>query len=257
MKTPLKDEIGSYKSALYLKQIIPKGSVVYSYLLYSGQLEFSLCQNDRFVCAHTNKYAICEFWECMLDEPRRIYEIISSDNFSFPDERMLYLLQESWMRCSDAYLRSAIFYYLNRCSSTGNASSGILEPTQLNPFLLTQLKNFEMKNFHVEYQKTTDQSIFKALENDSDCDYYLIPAGEFNHNLFDEGKSRGFDTTIVDHKEIETQFKKNTDKKIVMVYKFHKKLLTMYKEASIAMINRYGDLTDEQNNCEEIIVTNF
>jgi len=257
MKTPIREEIGSYKSTSYLKKLIPKGSVVNSYLFLSGGLEFSLCQSERFVCAHTNKYAVYEFWKCMMEDSYRIYKIISSDKFSFSDEKMLYLLQENWMRYADAFLRSAIFYYLNRCSSTGSVSSGALEIVELNSFLLLQVKNFEIENFHVNYQQVEDWNIFNALCADNDCDYRLIPAGRFNYNLFDAGKSRGFETTTINHRELEAQFKKNADKKIILVYKFHPELLNLYKENIITMIDKYGKLTNNQKNCEEIVVTNF
>ena len=55
MKSPIKDSINQFKCATFLKKIIPEGSVVHSFLFYAGDLEFTLAESQRFVCAHTIK----------------------------------------------------------------------------------------------------------------------------------------------------------------------------------------------------------
>ena len=255
--SPIKEAAGRYRSTSYLKKIIPKKSVVNSFLFFSGDLEFNLCESDRFVCAHTNKYVIYEFWQCAMEDPNRIYQMASINNFSFPEEKMFYLLQENWTQYADPFVRSTLFYYLNRCSKGGFVSCGAPETFDLDPVALIQFKNFKVNNFHIEFQEISDNSIFSLMTHTSDCDYYLIPAGKFGYNLFDAGKNQGLETTTVNHKILKAQLKKNADKKIILVYKFHPELLNLYKESAIAMIDKYGNLTDSQKNCEELVVTNF
>ena len=86
IKTPLKNTAVQNKSLAQILKTVPAGSVVDSYLFFSGDLELSLAQYNRFVCAHTNKYAVYEFWHTLSREPKRIYEMLTSEKFKF-DER--------------------------------------------------------------------------------------------------------------------------------------------------------------------------
>jgi len=257
MISPIKEVVGRYRSTSYLKKLIPAKSVVNSFLFFSGDLEFNLCESDRFVCAHTNKYVVYEFWQCAIEDPNRIYQMASIDNFSFREEKMFYLLQETWAQYADPFVRSALFYYLNRCSKSGFISRGAPETFDLDPVALIQFKNFKINNFHIEFQEISDDDIFNLTTHIGDCDYYLIPAGKFNYNLLDAGKNQGLEMTTVNHKTLKAQLEKNIDKKIILVYKFHPELLNLYEENTIAMIDKYGNLTNSQKNCEELVVTNF
>ena len=124
MKSPLRPPQNS-RAAAVLKQLIPEGSVVDSFLLFDGAIELNLSQSRRFVCAHTCKYVIYEFWDCLLENPSLIAQLFASKPFSsFFNKITFHILQENWPMYRDPYVRSALFFLLNRCSTTANISSG-------------------------------------------------------------------------------------------------------------------------------------
>ena len=43
----------------------------------------------------------------------------------------------------------------------------------------------------------------------------------------------------------------------VILYKYHKKLIKKYDDYNIIMVDKYGNRTARENNCEDVIVTNF
>ena len=49
MKSPLKDLTRDFNCLNLLKQKMPAGSVIHSYLFYGGELEFGLSSDQRFV----------------------------------------------------------------------------------------------------------------------------------------------------------------------------------------------------------------
>ena len=253
MKSPIKESVNNFKCLSVLKQMIPKGSVVNSFLFFDGKLELSLAAGNRFVIAHTNKYVIYEFWDCVMKNPTKVVEMAK---FLFPiqDENVFHVLQENWPRYYDPYVRSALFFLLNRCSANGLISAGKLDPKNYNPLALSQLKRFDAKNFHIEWDKT--EEFIKGIENAKKADYLLLPVGKFNYNFFEHGKSRGFEMTPVDHQKLFQTLHK-TDDKWVVVYKAHSKLYNLYKEYNVMMLDKHGKLVTNKDKCEEVVIANF
>ena len=109
MKSPIKENINNFKALSVLKDTIPKGSVVDSFLFFSGEVELNLAESERFVIAHTNKYVIYEFWKCAMEDPVRIAEI---SEFIYPigDEKLFHVFQEDWPKYKDHFTRSALFF---------------------------------------------------------------------------------------------------------------------------------------------------
>lgn len=113
-----------------LKDLIPQQSVVTSFLFFDGQIEFELCKNNIFVNANTSKYVIYEFWSCLMEDNKTVYEMIKSEPLQrLKNEESFRILQENWPKYRDAFARSALFFMLNRCSDTGLISSGKFDPS--------------------------------------------------------------------------------------------------------------------------------
>ena len=257
MKSPIKHDDEIIASLSYLKQIIPKGSVITSYLFFSGTLEFSLCEAGRFVMAKTNKYVVEEFWSCMLEDARLIYNILKTDTFSISSEDIFYLLQETWMEYADPFVRSALFVYLNNCTKKGSISSGSPETFEINPFSLSSIKNFKVPNFHISYEDVDCDDVLNSVCEQLESDYVLLPVGKYSLNLLDGATSVGHETTRVNHKNIKNIFENTKNKKIILIYKFDELLIEDYKNYNKIMIDKRGNQTNQQSKCEEIIVTNF
>ena len=257
MKSPIKCDGEITASLKHLKQMIPKGSIVNSYLLFSGNVEFGLCESDRFVIGRTNKYVVKEFWNCMLEDPRRVYDILNTKTFSIPSDKLFYLLQDTWPQYPDPFVRAALFVYLNNCTEKGTISSGAPTTFDINPFSLSNIRKFKIENFHAQFDDVDCGSALDSIAEELESDFVLIPAGRFNFNLLNEATSVGHEVTRVNHKNIKTIFDSTTHNKVVLIYKFNPTINNMYKEYNKIMIDKRGYETNKKTDCEEIIVTNF
>jgi len=252
MKSPIKESVNNFKCLPFLKQLIPKGSVIDSFLFFDGKLEFGLAEDNRFVVAHTDKYVVYEFWQCVLEDPAKVAEMVQ---FLFPieDENIFHIIQENWPKYYDPYIRSALFFLLNRCSENGSISTGKLNLKNYNLFALNHLKKFHEKNFHIEWDET--QEFIEGIKNERKADFTLLPVGKFSYNFFEHGKSRGFEMTSINHKKLfETLNQK--EEKWVAIYKAHNQLYNLYKDHNIIMLNKYGKTTTK-DACEELVIANF
>ena len=254
MKSPIKENVNNFKALSVLKDIIPKGSVVDSFLFFSGNMELNLAESGRFLVAHTNKYVIYEFWKCAMENPTKIAEI---SNFLYPigDEKAFHLFQENWPMYKDHYTRSALFFLLNRCSESGWISAGKFDDKNFNPIAISHLKKFSPKNFFLTLDKA--DTLNEAVANSSTKgEYLLLPIGKFNYNFFEYGKSKGYEMTTVFHEELHN-YLSEVDKKWTAIYKHHPHLYKLYKNYNAIMIDKYGKRTEDKDICEEVIFANF
>ena len=254
MKSPIKDLDRNFQCLSVLKDMIPKGSIVNSFLFFAGAIEFNLAANSRFVCAHTNKYVIYEFWDCLLHDHQRVYDIVTCESFNFRDENIFNVLQESWPKYRDPYVRASLFFLLNRCSATGKISSGKLDQKNFNPIALSHLKRFKPLNFHLIHDN--GQDISTAIDNVKETDYLLFPIGAFRYDFLNHSKSQGYETELVDHRALRAKLK-NESRKWLLVYNFHPELIKLYKGYNMIMVDRYGRRTLQHVACKEIIIANF
>lgn len=254
IQSPLKNPNSPKKCLKQLLEIIPAGSVVDTFLLFSGDVEINLAEYDRFVIAHTNKYAIYEFWWSIQSDPARMYKIITADQFKF-HPTMYEIMQRRWIEFKDPIVRSAIFFTLNQMSETGNISSGKLVNQQFNPVALGNLRAFKVsENLHFVLDKSEDfmQPLTKELRGE----YAIVFAGKFNYNLFDYGKNQSYDTYTVDHRKLKTLLE-NTDKKLMLIYNFDNRVDKFFKKHNKILIDKYGRTTDNKEEAVEVIVANF
>lgn len=229
--------------------------MINSYLFFDGSLEFDLCKNNIFVNAHTNRFVIYEFWSCMLNDNRTLYEIAKSDQIQrLKDKEAFHILQENWAKYKDPYVRSALFFMLNRCSEQGLISSGEFDVTRLNAVSMNYLKNFSVTNFHLSYD--TNETLLSSINKNINSDFLLLPIGKFSYNLFEHGKSLGLEQTLVNHKKLKSLLETRT-KKWALIYKNHPGVYSLYSDFNIRMISEYGSVVNDRESCEDIVVTNF
>jgi len=233
--------------------MIPKGSVVESFLFFGGHLEFSLSSADRFVIAHTHKYVIYEFWHCAIEDSVRVADI-SQTFFPIDDPNIFYIFQEKWPKYPDPYTRSALFFLLNRCSATGEISAGHLSDHNFNPLALSHLKNFNPKNFYITLD--ADQDLVGNIQKAQQGEYLLMPIGDYNYNFFEYGKNKGYEMSVVHHRRLHEALEESK-KKWIILYRPHPQLEKMYADYNIKMINRHGHLTTKHDECTEVLIANF
>jgi hypothetical protein len=255
MRTPVKDPSHRFSCTSHLKQLIPPKSVVHSYLLYGGYTELQLAGANRFVCAHTNNLVIAQFWECLLENPEYIHTIVTQMAPKFKDPAMHPVLQNTWMTYSDEYIRAALFFILNRRSSTGALSSGDIEEAEINPLALHDLKTFRPPHFYVLYEECQD--FLEKFPGQAHSDHYhLFPVGNFSYNLFEYGKNKGVENIDIDHQELAARVRES-DVKTVLIYKNHPHLFNLYKDFNIHLMNQHGKPTKRSSHCAEVIIANF
>ena len=252
MKSPIK-EVNGFKCLSELKRIIPKGSVINSFLFFSGGIEFNLADSGRFVIAHTHKDVIYEGWDCAVKNPKQIAEM---SRFLFPieDANTFHILQENWPTYPDPFARSALFFLLNRCSDSGWISAGKLAHHNFNPIALSYLNKFNPRNFYIMWDE--EENLTENIKNAKPSDFLLLPVGKFSYNFFEHGKSKGHEMSTVHHKNLCETLKENKSKWVV-IYKYHPQLFKLYKEYNISMINKFGKLTTDTQQCEEVLIANF
>ena len=253
MKTPLKSYKKRFKSVSALKNMIPAGSTIESFLFFSGELEFNLLRDERLVRAHTDRYYISEFWSCVAENAERLFEIIASEKLVPPNNQVFNILQENWTSYRDPFIRAALFFILNNSSDTGLISIGNISYKKHNPFALSALRNFKpTEKFSLKF----DSSFEDSLNMKYDADFVLIPVGQYTHNFLSGPRSAGYEMTPVNHSGLFKKFE-NTDDKWVMVYNYHPFILSRFKEHQVTMINNIGKITNNEKTCEEVIVANF
>ena len=254
MKTPIKDKTRALKSTAVLKQIIPRGSTIDSYLFYSGEQEINLCLSGRKLNAHTNKAVVYNFWSKALEDSRRLAEMVTSMAETYSKFQFV-RLQEQWVEQKDPWISAALFFILNRCSDTGMVSSGVLDSSDYEPFSLFYLINFDkIQNFSISYcpwEETTS-----LIQDDTGCDYIFIPCSNFSRNLFEYGKNRGVEQSIVIHRELKNKLRE-IDKKWIISYNYHNDLVSFYNQEHPIMIDKHGLITKSEDKCVEILFSNF
>ena len=257
MRTPIKDPGPSHAATLsHLKRIIPEKSDVATFLFYGGNLELNLAEADRDVVSFTNRYVIYEFWKCLIEEPLRIAEIAKFMHKRAEDDKKMFIhLQKDWASFRDPFTRAAMFFVLNRCSTTGYVSSGEFDFEGVNALSISHLVNCRPINFDVGWN-TQEDFIDSLNEKNIPGDYVLIPAGKFSYNFFEEGKSKGIEETTVDHRQLNRKLL-NFEKKSIVLYKYHSAAVKLYRDFNVTMIGRHGQIVDSPSECEDLVIANF
>jgi len=256
MKTPLKDLTRKTASTSYIKSLLKENSTVDTYCLYAGNCELSIADDAHHVNSFTNSYVVYEFWRCLIEEPQEIYQIISCDDFSFDSSEYFKVFQEKWFTYENKFLRSALFFLLNRCSEDGLISSGDLKQENYNILAMKNVQNFKKPdNFSINYIKKPGQELTTFIDLETKSDYVYIPVGRFTYNLFDDGKSYGPEETRINNRALKKIL--DTDKNIILHYNYHKALRNFYKKYNLTLIDRYGKMTADFQNAQEVIIANF
>ena len=252
MKSPLKSNVNFRSLSAVNGKLEPKSNIS-SFLLYDGNLEIGLSRSGHTVVAHTNRKAIYEFWALLLKDSETLGASVAN-LFPTLQPHQFPMLQETWFMTRTALGRATLFFILNNCSSTGYVSQGTIERDRFNPVGLSRLKNFKVERLYPYYDDCEDA--FEGLSRATHTDYIIIPAGNYSMNLFEYGKNRGHDTTLVHHRNL-CERMKEIDRKWLLIYKKHPSLFTLYNNYDITMVDAYGKPTAQKNRCEEMIIANF
>jgi hypothetical protein len=253
VKSPIKNNNRQTKSLSIIKKMIPAGSIIHSHALFDAYLELNLASNQRFVIAHTTRAAIYDFWMCAKSDPERLYLITKEQSTHIINEEIIQTLQKSWYTYADPYLRSALFFLLNRCSQNGRISSGHIDVNGFNPLSLARLRGFNSPNFHLVKEEESEEIPMPSQTQDTD--YLLFPIGEFKINTR-LNSTVGFEEFFADHRAM-LEFLLTEKRKAIILLEYHPAAIKNYRKLKITMVDKSGNLTLSETACQELIIANF
>ncbi len=252
--SPLKSPHG-FICASFLKELIPQEASIRTFLPFSGEVELSLVGDGRDVSIHTNNYVVYEFWSCYKTDPFRI-----ADQAEQLHERtvpgMIKTYQKEWPSFRDPYLRSAIFFLLNRYSQTGTLSYGNCSMNNYTPMCLNYLRraNESVTKIRITYHKS-DNCLEGLIENAGDA-VSLIMAGKLNATPLSRKNSMGYEDYNINYRFLKRQIEESSNK-FVIAYKNHPRIFSLYKGYNMIRLNKFGKITSNPRLTEEVIVTNL
>ena len=246
MRSPIKNLKKRTNSISKIKEIIPKGKIIQTYPFYDGNIEFSLSESDRYVIGSTTSPVVHEFWDYVIKDAKKI-SVIADRIYPNLNENTFDLLRKNWYSYKDPYVRSAMFFLLNRCSSLGMITHGELDTINYNPISINDLRTFNVSNFHINLLKK-DQD-YVVSEN---VDISLFNPPDYYFDALETAETIGLEESEFKHRKFLKRFEKIPS---VFVYKIHPRLLKI-KNYSKILLDQYGRETKDSTNAKEIILHN-
>lgn len=225
-------------------------------MLFSGELEFPLYSDGYDICMNTNKYVIYEFWHCARNNSHNIASQAIGIHKRTVDAQSIYHYQDEWPKYRDPYLRSALFYLLNRYSPRGTISHGEVHRDNFSLLSIETLKRFDQfcKNLNLSYYKK--DNFLDGLDEVGAKDLILLPVGKYSYNIIGKQTYKGYETYHIDHNKIKQKIV-DLGNDFVMVYKKHPRILQDFAEFNHIFVNKYGKETNRFDLAEDIIITNL
>lgn len=243
MRSPIKNLKKQTNSIATIKGLVPKGSIVQTYPFYDGTIEFALSESDRYVVGTTLSPVVYEFWSYVIKDPKRV-SLIANKMFPILNDNTFDLLKENWHSYKDPYVRSALFFLLNRCSSLGMITHGELDTKNYNPLSLNELRTFKIENFFCVLQKEK----YSSIEN---CEINIFDGGNYYYDLLSTEQVVGLEESPFKHTRILNDFSSSPS---IFIYNYHPRLSKMRNYDKI-FLDQYGRQTTE-TNAKEIILHN-
>lgn len=242
MQTPIKNLKSQTNCISILKKIIPKGTIVGSYPFYDGNVEFRLAESDRFVVGMTQSKQVAEFWFCLIQDPKRV-SLIAEKLYPSLNNATFDILKKNWFNYKDPYVRSALFFLLNRCSTLGMISHGEFDTKNYNPLALNNLRSFKVDNFNIQLVEDCER---KNIEIN------FFSPGKYHYDVLDVTEHRGIEESTFQHTKKIKDYKNIPS---IFLYEYHPKLLKE-KHYKKILIDKYGRQTEDLNSAKEIILHN-
>ena len=256
MKTPIKSEVTFYCAPI-IQELIPANRKIKSLLLHSGQIEFDLSFSGSDLIVATNKYAIYEFWDCVLKNPYLVVEMADQLHQKL-DPQMVYMLQEDWPKYRDPFFRSALFYILNRYSLNGSISHGNFSTNNYSHLSGRSLINFcethDLQKINLKYYNKDNW--FECEEFLDKEDVMLLPAGKFSASPLKNGVRSAYDAYAINDRAIK-QTLCDFERDFVLVYKYSNTARNKFSDLNTIMVNKFGEITDNSQTAEDLIITNM
>jgi hypothetical protein len=253
-KSPIKDP-NNFVSAATLKEIIPKEKRIKSFLLFSGEIEFPLFSAGYNIQMNTNKFVTYEFWHCAREDSYNVAEQAASVH-SRTHPQSIYHYQDTWPQYKDPYLRSALFYLLNRYSPTGTISYGDVNRNNFSSLSLENLRRFSEHSDNLSLGYYREEDFMDGFDKIDKEDLILLPIGKYSYGLLGRESIEGHETYHVNHKKLKEKLI-DLGNDFVLIYKNHPRLMHQFGDFNMTFVNKYGQVTKKPELSEEVIISNL
>lgn len=154
-----------------------------------GAIELALINNGWAVRGYDNFSPVVNFWECILEDPERVANIV--EMYRPVDPKAYKNMQDHYDIISCPFTQAAVFYVLNRTTHSGTGFNGGItkwspdgtpDDPRLKDSTVKKLRNFVAPGLSVE-KADFSVSIRKNPETILYCDPPYIDVGEM---LYDD-----------------------------------------------------------------------
>tara|TARA_R110002012_G_scaffold261932_1_gene444053 strand:- start:185 stop:727 length:543 start_codon:yes stop_codon:yes gene_type:complete len=179
-----------------------------------------------------------------MQDPERISKIAEA---FYPnlDENTFDILKKNWYSYKDPFVRSALFFLLNRCSNLGMITHGEFDVKNYNAFALRDLRSFKVENMHVNFLRE------KRIQ-DFNKNILIINAGKYRVSFLENEQVLGQEETEIKHSEL---LKNMSVNKSIIIFKAHRALLKT-KGYEKVILDQYGRKTRDFSQAQEVILHN-
>jgi len=252
MKSPLKPLHNTISSSI-IRDKIGQKKIIDSFFFFDGNYECMLAANNNFVIGHTSAYVVEEFWSSLREE-RQWVEGVCGDVHKVLNEPIYELLQETWHKEDTLFIRSALFFLLSRCSEKGLPSSGIFNVDGFNTLALKYLKQLSLDNMHFIHH--TPEKPMDMIVPSRPQSIVLVNAGRYDYGLTQGTANHGIEEAPINHKKL-AQKLLSLENRWLVNYQFSAPLLSLYRDATIILVDEYGNTTLDPSTAREVVIANF
>jgi hypothetical protein len=169
---------------------------------------------------------------------------------------MIKTYQQEWPAFRDPYLRSAIFFLLNRYSEKGTLSYGNTNLNNYTPVCLSSLRRCDesVTKINITYHKSEDY--LEGIAEMPNEDVAVLMVGDFQGGPLGRQLNLGYETYSLNHRRLKQRIT-STGKNFILLYKAHQGIPTFYRDHNVVYLNKFGKLTKNIEMAEEMIVTNL
>ena len=247
-KSPLVYPNDRPQAVTLVSEHIPNGVTdIVTPFLGGGSLELGLAKRKHRITAFTEYRLLYDFWECVMSDPKKIYQMVS-EFYPMEDKRMFSVLQKKIYQPHDEYLRSALFYVLNHCSESGSTTGGSIDPgtPKFNQMRLNELAGFNPEIFELKLGKYTaafDEGDFLVCSMPSYMKTGLAEAVVIPEN------------PQINHKKFARLIKESDCRGWILLYQYHEDLLELYSDNEIILLREgYRPTTNIARASEVMII---
>jgi DNA adenine methylase len=246
IKSPLRYAGGKSRGIKDIcKYISPDIKELCSPFFGGGSVEIACAQNNIKVHGYDNFRPLVEFWQCLLDDPHRLVNIVRKYH---PLARAkFYELQRTQNSFKTKWERAAVYYVINRSSFSGTTLSGGMSPNhpRFTPSSIERLANFKVNGITVKVADFKD-----SIRRHKNTFLYLDPPYLTDQKLYGHNGSmhEGFD-----HKHLAGMLQEH--KKWILSYNDSNEIRSLYNGFVFMTPSwKYG-MSSNKNSREVIILS--